>query len=565
MNAPKLARALLLLVVALAALLRFDGLDRLLPNWPEPDSYIELQVRLLREGREPDVAKEKGYFAYPTMIARGLALLGEPRADETKLDCALAASSGDLLRARRLSAALSLLLVVATFFIARRFASPLAALMASALVALSLNHLYFSQQGRPHAAHASFAALALLALLQMRRNANWSSQLAAHVLVFLAIATLHNGAALIGPFVVAHALLGMRDGRFDKRVLLRGVIGIALFAGVTFVAYRVFYPAQPVIGGETGFELGGHNTVWQDYDGSGFALCAKLMWDYDPGLAVLAAIGLALALLGLAQWWRAAPFERRADLCVVLAYALPYALFIGMFRETSDRFLLPLLPFLACLAGVAIDHAVGVVPRFARPLILGAALVVPAFGALRYVRVRSARDTLEQAADFVAAHVDRAKERVVVSTGLVLPLFSAKECLDRARDDYVSKQRHWLRYQFAHESQSGESWLVQPLPGKVGGARDPALAKQGVEKFLTALDPEWIVVESSLRMRDVASTTLLREWAATHGELAATLRGEQDVWRFSMPLDYQDVPYLFLRLSNATAFGPTIEIYRRTR
>jgi hypothetical protein len=165
------------------------------------------------------------------------------------------------------------------------------------------------------------------------------------------------------------------------------------------LAWFAFYPRQvDPLDAAANFSEGGHTLYWRDIDFSGFVKVARLLWDYEPGLTLLAGIGAVFALARARTWWASSAARARRDLVVVLAYAVPYALALGVYKETCDRMLLPLIPFLALLGGYAASRAAGVVSRNLRPVVLAALLAVPVYGALRYVNVRDNPDTLEQCA-----------------------------------------------------------------------------------------------------------------------------------------------------------------------
>ena len=549
---------LLVLVVAVAAALRLRGLDRELPHAPEPDSYLVLQTEILRAGRATDMKQsEKGFYAYPLTLASGLALLPEAQASASAtLEEHLAVAGADALRGRTLVAWLSLLLIPGTWFLARRFTTTLGALVASLLVATSLLHLEFSQQARLHAPHASFALLAVLTALQLRARPDWVRYLVAAALALLALGMLHSGWFALLPIVVAHLLRSRDSERAPQWALLS-----PLFACV--VAWFALYPrVDGKLDESASVSEGGHTLYWRDLDFSGFATSARLMFDYDPGLTVLAALGAPMLAVHARSLWSAASRERRRDVLVVLAYALPYALALGIYKETVDRMLLPLLPFLATLAALAIVGLVGLLPSNVRVLGVAVALAVPTFGAVRYASVRDARDTFEQCADWL---VENASEgRTLVSGRFNLPLAGDAHALERVKDDHSTRQRRWMRYQL-EQGPLPQARDVLAMPGRLFASADPEKSRARLAKFLDEEQPQWVVVDVSKYMRVNPLLIDLRDWAVRNGSLVASFSGEPTE-RFMEPsLDYQDVPHLFVRLCSATAFGPTLEVYRIAR
>jgi len=550
--------ALLLLVLALAAVLRLSGLDRELPHAPEPDSYLVLQTEILREGRAPDMKQsEKGFYAYPLTLASGLALLPEAEAGASaSLEEHLAAAGADALRGRTLVALLSLLLVPGTWFLARRFTTPLGALVAAALVALSLLHLEFSQQARHHAPHASFALLTVLSALQLRARPDWVRYLVASALALLALGMLHSGWFALLPIAAAHVLRSKGNERAPNWAV----------AAPTLACVFAWFALYPGVDGKldasASVSEGGHTLYWRDLDFSGFAKSARLLFDYDPGLAVLAALGLLMLLVHARGLWHDASRERRGDALVVLAYALPYALALGIYKETVDRMLLPLVPFLATLAGLAVVGVANLLPARSHVLVAAVALAVPTLGAVRYANVRDERDTFEQCADWLV--VNAGEGRVLVSGRFNLPLAGDAHALERVKDDHSSRQRRWMRYQLEH-GPLPQARDVLAMPGKLFAGADPEKSKARLERFLDEERPAWVVVDVSKYMRVNPLMLELREWAVRNGSLAASFAGEPEERAMEPALDYQDVPHLFARLLDAQAFGPTLEVYRIAR
>ncbi len=549
---------LLVVVLAIAAVLRLRGLDRELPHAPEPDSYLVLQTEILREGRGPDMKQsEKGFYAYPLPLARGLALLPEAQAAaDASLEEHLAVAGSDAFRGRALVALLSLLLVPGTWFLAQRFTSPLGALVASALVALSLLHLEFSQQARHHAPHASFALLTVLSALQLRARPDWVRYLVSAALALLALGMLHSGWFALLPIVAAHVLRSRECQRAPQWAVAAPVLACAF-------AWFALYPRiDGKLDQAASVSEGGHTLYWRDLDFSGFAKSARLLFDYDPGLAVLAALGLLMLLIHARGLWRAASRERRGDALVVLAYALPYALALGIYKETVDRMLLPLVPFLATLAALAAVGMANMLPARVRVLVVAITLAVPTLGAVRYASVRDERDTFEQCAEWLV--VNAGEERVVVSGRFNLPLAGDAHALERVKDDHSSRQRRWMRYQLEH-GPLPQARNVLAMPGRLFAGADPAKSKARLERFLDEERPAWVVVDVSKYMRVNELMLELRDWAVRHGTLAATFAGEPEERAMEPALDYQDVPHLFARLLDAQAFGPTLEVYRIAR
>lgn len=366
----------LLCVLGLCARLR--GLAFLAPHAWEPDSLVLVRQLEHIRGATPDPESDAFFGYYPQLLARFAASVpGElgPRAPST-LDEHLAAASAERLHVRGVIAVLSLLLVPATYLIARRFARRSEALLASAFVAASVLHVWFSQQARPHAASSAFAAGAVLAALWVRERNDLRGWLLAACASVAATATLESGFAVLPAFFAAAWLRERGSAR-------TAWCGVACVVAAVALGTRIYYPfafvdteastaTQFGLHGDV-FHLFGHAVRLAAFDGHGFAVVASTLASYEPLVTCLALVGIALAAWpalrrghGDAQVESAArsvsnprasqerglrAFVRGSeDLAVVLTFALPYLVAIGLYEHTYQRFVLPLLPFVAILA-----------------------------------------------------------------------------------------------------------------------------------------------------------------------------------------------------------------------
>lgn len=595
--APPVALTLLAALALLAAALRLDGLDRLLPHLQEADANLVEQLRVHRRGADgPGTEAAElaiSYYAYPTLLARGLALLPEDELPQDTppgalLERGLRSASADFVRTRTAVACLALLLVPLTWLLARRFLGPYPALLAAALVAVSPLHLLFSQEARPHGAQATFALAAVIAALRLRARPTLASYLAAGAAAGLACATLHNGAATLAPLAAAHVWRERAQGpQGNSRSL--AWLGPLLLVAPAALAFATLYPSAPKLqpggpasasdGAARVLEFGGHTLPLDRLDGSGFAIVWRYLWDYEPGLVVAALAGLAL---WLAQCLATGLGRRgsRRDLLVALAYCLSYLAAVGLMGLTQDRFLLPLLPFLACAAAypAAWLTSAGGRGRRAAALVWSlAALAFPALVAAKFVRLRAAPDTFEQAAAWVREHVrpvdpagaDGNGERVLASARLTLPLFHSAEALEHAGGDYATRRTVWIGWQRKHAGElaalgAEPRWNLFLTPGKLLNSKRET-GPDEVEAWLAESEAAYAVIEHSRLMAGLAAGARLREAVAARGELIAIFAGEDERWATEPPLDFQEIPDFTERLLAATAFGPRVEVYRLSR
>ncbi len=534
-------------ICAIAFGLRWAGLDKLQPQLQEADAHVVQQMRMHRRGAVVSEKTPVSYYQYPTLVARALALIPKASAaPEASLEEHLAAASSDLVRVRGAMALLSVLLVPLTWLLARRFVGGGPALLSAALVAVSLLHLLFSQQARLHGAQATFALCGVLAAMELRRRPTWGWYGLAALALALAVGCLHNGVAVALPIFAAHLLRARLPGRVPWW-------GLALVAIPAALVVWLFYPQAPTLQGEGGvLEFMGHKLPFDRLDGSGFLSTAGYLWNYEPALLVLAASG-GLALLVR----RGAARGCREDTRVAAAYALPYLLAIGLMGLTQDRFLLPLLPFLATCAAGLVAALSG---RGARIAVAAAALAFPCYATLRYVQVRSSPDTIERAAAWVAAHLEP-EDRVLLSPRLTLPLFHDAEAVELADGDGANRRTVWMRYQIANTLSGRPRYALMLTPARLasmGREHGPDELSSWIEE----LRPDFAILEVSRLTTYIPQTRALRDLLRESGPPVLVIRGEAERWETEPPLDYQEIPSFVWRLLAAECFGPCIEIYR---
>ncbi len=453
-----------------SALLRTSGIDYLLPEVMNRDGLVIIrQIEFFRSHEHMPAKWEWWYTAYPHLMARIASLwpaveVGKGQA--LSLEQHLQLARAPWVQVRILSVVLSLLAVPGTYLLARRFLDRMSSLFAAGLVATSLHHICLSIQEKPHAAATSFVLLALLAALRLRRRPDVLSYFLCGLTAALAVGILHNGIICLLPLAAAFLLRDRREIRVSKGWI---AIPIAMVA----LSTRLFYPflfegiRGPALPAQAGADL---LSLFQG------APCLRILgalWGLDPLLVTAASAGVLL-------WsFRARPDGARildavrGDLAVLLALVLPYLLVLGLFQGTLVRFLLPLLPVLACAAGFAFSRASSVCFSRLRSgrlhaslsAALGAALLaVPLWPAWHFARIRRQPGPLAEAARWIALNVDP-REVVVVVPHYDVPLLPTREAIaENARLPY---RTIWSEY------------LARASPESLEGTRRPILVEPG--------------------------------------------------------------------------------------
>jgi hypothetical protein len=572
-----------LTLVALA--LRLSGIGFLLPHMTEIHERVFIsQVRAMQSAGGED---EYGY--YPNLVARvaaawprrEVAAAGDSLAEE------LQRAAEPVLRIRAIVALLSVLIVPATYLLARRFFARPAALLAAALLAVDLMDVWFAGMARPHAVAAGFMVLAIVAALAVRRRGDAIAYVSAGLAAGLAIAALESGVAVLPALAAAH-VLRKKDGTAHPHLWF--AVSLALVAACV----RIFYPflfahgaaAQATeLGFEGGdFRLAGHLVFLDQFNGKGFGVVLRALWDYEPLVSLCAAIGACLALARAARS-KLAP-ERSADLAVMAAFALPYLAVIGAYGPTLDRFVLPLMPFVVLPAvyfvvelGARATAATRTGPiehpsmlARARMLALAGAwapaVVLVAVDALlswHVGAIKRAVDTPTQAARWIEQHVNRTTESVALSPGWDLPL--ARRTLPAGMDaQHWSANHPWLGYQArtGAEERRAFAYDLQWLP--LLSERDRSDARADPDAFVARIGARFVVLD----VGEAELTPLLREVrdaVRRHALLAARFTPWRPDFASDKPFYYdsyrprEESSWAWVS-AQADAIGPVIEIYR---
>lgn len=568
--------ALLVCLVVFGAWLRFTGIDWLLPHYPEADVVkFSAQIDALRTG-ESGEEHDINLSSYPSLVPRVAVLVpklatppaGAPLAEH------LRAAAGEVVRLRGASAALSLLAIVATFFLARRFVGPWPALAAAALVATSGLALWFAQQARPHAAACGTALLAVLAALRLQRHGRVRDYVLVGLAAGLAVGTLHNGLAVGFPIVAAF-LLREREARRTRWTW--AFVSAVLFAAVVLFFFPFLFVEQPQAGVDTRIEgesvsMFGHIVGLGLFNGGGFRVVLNALRGYDPWIAGLAALGAIVALAALARGTIRLDSARKRELAVVLCYVVPYLVAIGLYQRTYQRFVLPLVPYLAVFAAYFVARASRALAgrtASARRLALAGALVAvcalgpQAFAAWRLVRGRAAPDTLEQTAEWIRANVPE-DTTIAFVPPLQLPLGIDGAGFERDIVPLASYAKPWLRYlaRLPAESRPRPAFHLRPYAVD-NEARAAALAD--LDTYMRSVPARFVVIEDYTPRRWPIFKRM-REYLAHHGTLRLRVspdpaRGADDVGLLSQDDDaVRPFPWLWLAV-HAEAWGPIVEVW----
>ena len=594
---PTAVRLGLVLLVALTTLLRGTGLDHGLPHHIEPDAEIGTQVEYLRGERKGQrMASDIG--TYPLLMARlATSLFAAPphprSVERASAREHLGTASKNYLDARRVSMLLSLLVVPATFLMARRFVSPPWALFAAALLACSVLWLTFAQQARPHAPAAGFAAWALVAALWLRRRGGARAWIVAGAAVGLAVACLHSGLALLPPLLAAH-LLGRRRRLLEPWAL----IPLVSIAAAVLLLYPIFGLGGTELTGEHALAvrrdgstlyIANHNVELDRFDGGGFGRVLRTLWWYEPVLLLLLALaGAALLARRLCapaagSETRADDAPERADVFVLLAYLVPYLAVIGVYGETFERFVLPALAPLACFGAWG---AAELTRRGGRAVaaLLVLALALPAAASGRLALLHSRPDTLEEAADWLAqaqpagaVFLSPIPRITFGDSSMELPLLRTRAALMGAGGPGARYYNIWSKYQRRLPEGSAAAplfdlrWLTWSArrAGIPAGTPPLEFLAQNPRAFFSDSGPGLYVIEDHRARPSNATEILLQDALEAFGTRLARFSPDPPGSETGFPMGYQDRdeqggrwPHVTWRCLRARASGPIVEVWR---
>ena len=397
------SRLPLLMIVALALVLRVIGLGWALPNAGRLFSYhpdesvvtgASLAVNPFAFQLDPHFYN---YGSLSLLLNSALIHLGELAGLVGPSPLPGVPSSGALLASRLVTVALSMATTVLLFHTGKRLYGARAGLVAAGLWAvapLAVQHSHWATVDVP----ATFFVTGSLffAARAATPDARPRDLLWAGVWAGLAAATKYNA----GLVVLAGAVAWWQAGRTGR--------GAALLVGGTVAGFLVGCPAivlnpggvLAAIAFESNHVRTGHDIVFQATPPALiYHLSYNLMWGlgFPLQIVVLVATGYAL-------------YRRRPADLLLFAFALPYYLLIGLAQVKFARYTLPLFPPLFLWAGALLPTGEGEPSPRARIGgrvgwgAIGLATVYALLFSVGLDNVMTRPDTRDQAADYIRQH-----------------------------------------------------------------------------------------------------------------------------------------------------------------
>ena len=534
--------------------MRLTGVGHSLPHEAHADERVwESQVAAARGASGPAVDDFARF--YPDLLPRLHATLTPsvtvPQSGSA--DDHRAAARLELLRLRILGALLSLLLVPATYRIARLVLDRPASVLAAGLAGTSLLLQWHAQEARPHAAAASFVAISLVLLVGARRKPQPGRWIAAGLACAASMSVLQSALALLPAFAAA-VLLADRTAPRGLRRVVGPVACVLAMATMLWFQPELAPQHDPGNGRSSMVRFAGHAFDLASLDGGGFALLFWKAWEFDPILLVLALAGVARLLVE--RPWQHMPPASRADALVVLAHAVPYALAIGLYSVSFERFLLPLLPVATVCAAAGVlgwrrpVRAVGA-------LLAVLVLAVQSACTLKLALWRAKPHTIDQAARWLEQNVDPGAGSIAMLPFLDVPVLRTPASLRADARQLGMSKWVWHRWLAALPDAEldgrGYDMAALPLPETWEGRR--ALRLDPLT-FVDAIEARHVVVA---RLPEQPLLSTLHAQVAARGTLVASFDSGWD--RVGDRMARSRLP-LVLKLSWLERAGPDVEIWR---
>ena len=278
----------------------------------------------------------------------------------------------------------------------------------------------------------------------------------------LAASTKYN-AGIVVLSLLAASHFAHRESKLDERGVFARLAVAALVAAGAFAVTSPY-----VLLRYEGFlsNMSGLSAFLYERQG-GLALWGHLKTTLPAGL------GWPLFLASVAGLARALWLRRPGDV-VLLAFAIPYFVLVSGVRVTFPRYVVPIVPVLVILAGLAVDLVHQAASRYRAAALTAATLVLATptlVSSVRYDRVASEKDTRVLAADWIAANV-APQSRILVCRGYGAPhvnedrrrppAFVVREIDCDTPDDadaYLVTHEHEQLTRFSNLSPVFSSWL----------------------------------------------------------------------------------------------------------
>lgn len=284
--------------------------------------------------------------------------------------------------ARATTAMFGVATVACVYAVGTRHFGRTAGLLAALFLAVAVVHATNSHIAITDVPHVAFIVAALLPIGRVHERGRWRDYLLAGLLIGLGAGTKYLAVLLLPAAAAAHYLSPRSRWGHEHVLTTVAPPRLAALAGAAALGFVLGSPFNVIHADaflddyreQAGLSAGGGGTSF------GYLLGGVLPGSFGWPLAVAAAVGLALVV------WR----RRRSELWLLL-FPLLYFAAVGRYALAFPRYMLPVEPFVALLAGAAVAAGIARARawRSRAGAVAGAALVAllvaaPAYATLRW-------------------------------------------------------------------------------------------------------------------------------------------------------------------------------------
>lgn len=386
-------RLILAGILLVALLLRLWNLDHGMPfaySADEAEHFVPKAVGMFDDGLDPGYYENPSaltYLLFVVYAVGGIRDVAEPAFETARVVVALIGTG----------------VVALVYWAGTRYFERRVGLAAAAIMAVAFLPVFYSKHALNDVVTLAPVTVALVGCLLVYERGWWTDWALAGGAVGVATATKYTAGAMLLTLLVAAGLRVHRDRAELRNVLL----GLALAGAVCFLLFAVLNPFALLNPSEARGQISGQSAqadtakLGQDDTYGWLYYLGTLTWGFG-WLPLLAAV--AGAVLVLRHDWRVG--------LLLVAFPVCFYLYMGAQGRFFGRWLMPIYPALAVLAGYAL---VQLSARRAAVLAGLTALVCAqgAWASVHVDRVLGEEDTRAQALDWVREHVP-AGDKVVV-------------------------------------------------------------------------------------------------------------------------------------------------------
>ena len=409
-----LVGAALLLVLAVGAALRLWSVRHGLPavhNVDESVHFVRSAVWFFRGDYNPHYFLNPPAFSYLLHIVYAFGYGGVwPSGAEDEVIRRFKRDPSELYAIGRIVAGMMGVLAAGLLFrVGERLYGAAAGLVAATLMSISFLPVFYGHLALNDVPTLLPLTVGLLGAVRIHQRGEWTDYALAGAGLGFATAFKYTAAALVLPIAIAFGLRVWED-RERLRPELRRLVLAGVIAGLAFTLanpYALLAPRSFLYGVREQRTYAGdvEKIGLDDVTGWGYYLWT-LTWGLGWIPLALSALGAVLALL---RDWRTT--------LLLLSFVVAFWLFMGMQTRFYGRWLLPVYPFLALLAGYAVVRVAGFARgRWRTPLgiaIVAVALIQPLFSIVHVNQVLGNTDTRKQARKWLVANLPRGERAVI--------------------------------------------------------------------------------------------------------------------------------------------------------